>query len=46
MIVNPYLISIVNIWELIFGLDEEMGTLGECFLNPLVLNQDLQDFED
>jgi hypothetical protein len=23
-----------------------MGTLGECFLNLLVLNQDLQDFED
>ena len=23
-----------------------MGKLGECFLNLLVLNQDLQDFQD
>jgi hypothetical protein len=23
-----------------------MGTLGECLMSTLVLNQDLQDFED
>ena len=43
---KPQLITLTNNGELIFGQDEEMGTLGECFLNLLVLNQDLQDFED
>ena len=43
---KPLLITITNIGELIFGQDEEMDTLGECFLNTLVLNQDFQDFED